>query len=68
MNINDIPEPYRPALDHRRMLLGCIGLACALATLVLSILDKIEPRYAVIFLAVSAICFAISLLLPAKRF
>ncbi|HJJ36710.1 MAG TPA: hypothetical protein O0X27_06005 [Methanocorpusculum sp.] len=67
MNVQDIPEKYRPIIDHRKMLLGCFGLAFALATLVLSILDKIEPRYAIIFLSISAICFSISLLLPAKR-
>jgi len=67
MNIQDIPEKYRPIIDHRKMLLGCFGLAFALATLVLSLLQKIEPRFAVIFLSISAICFGISLLLPAKR-
>ncbi|HJJ54829.1 MAG TPA: hypothetical protein O0X50_01935 [Methanocorpusculum sp.] len=65
--IADIPEKYRPVLDHRKMLLGCIGLACALATLVLSLLEKIAPQHAVILLSISAICFGISLLLPAKR-
>ena len=53
-------------IDHPRMILGCIGLALGLAVLGLSLLKKIAPEHAVIFLALAVICFAVSLLIPRK--
>ena len=54
-------------IDHPRMILGCIGLAMGLAVLVLSLLHKMAPEDAVIFLSISAAAFGISLLLPKKQ-
>ncbi|MCQ2376588.1 MAG: hypothetical protein MJ006_01105 [Methanocorpusculum sp.] len=53
-------------IDHPRMIAGCLGLALGLAVLVLSLLKKIAPEHAVIFLAVAVICFAVYLLIPRK--
>ncbi|HJJ39136.1 MAG TPA: hypothetical protein O0X42_03265 [Methanocorpusculum sp.] len=54
-------------IDHPRMISGCIGLAMGLAVLVLSLLHKMAPEHAVIFLSIAAIAFGIYLLIPKKQ-
>lgn len=54
-------------IDHPRLILGAVGLAMGVATLVLSLLNAVEPKTAVIFLAVAVICFGISALIPKKE-
>ena len=53
-------------IDHPRMIFGAVGLAMGVATLVLSILNAVEPDIAVLFLSISVICFGISALMPKR--
>ena len=53
-------------IDHPRMIFGAVGLAMGVATLVLSILNAVEPDIAVLFLSNSVICFGISALMPKR--
>ena len=48
------------------MIFGAVGLAMGVATLVLSILNAVEPDIAVLFLSISVICFGISALMPKR--
>ena len=36
-------------IDHPRLILGAVGLALGVATLVLSLLDAVNPKTAVLF-------------------
>lgn len=53
-------------IDHPRLILGAVGLALGVATLVLSILRAVNPETAVMFLSISVICFGVSALLPKR--
>ena len=54
-------------IDHPRLILGAVGLAMGIATLVLSILEAAEPKTAVIFLSIAVICFGLSTLIPKRE-
>jgi hypothetical protein len=54
-------------IDHPRLILGAVGLAMGIATLVLSILEAVEPKTAVIFLSIAVICFGLSALIPKRE-
>jgi len=54
-------------INHPRLILGAVGLALGIATLILTILDAVTADTAVRFLAVSVICFGISALLPGRE-
>ncbi len=50
--------------NHPCLILGAVGLAMGIATLVLSLLNAVDANTALIFLSVSVICFGISALIP----
>lgn len=54
-------------IDHPRLILGAVGLAMGVATLVLSLLNAVQPKTAVVFLAVAVICFGVSALIPKQE-
>lgn len=54
------------SIDHPRLILGAVGLAMGVATLVLTILGAADPKTAVMFLAIAVICFGISALIPKR--
>ena len=53
-------------IDHPRLILGAVGLALGVATLVLSLLKALAFETAVTFLSISVICFGVSALLPKR--
>lgn len=53
-------------IDHPWLILGAVGLALGVATFVLSLLDAVNPKTAVLFLSISVICFGVSALLPKR--
>ena len=54
-------------IDHPRLLFGAVGLAMGIATLVLSLLNAVNPETAVVFLSVAVICFGISAIIPKRE-
>ena len=54
-------------IDHPRLILGAVGLAMGISTLVLSILEAVEPKTAAIFLSIAVICFGLSALIPKRE-
>lgn len=54
-------------IDHPRLLCGAVGLAMGVATLVLSLLNAVDAKTAIIFLSISVICFGVSALIPKRE-
>lgn len=54
-------------IDHPRLILGAVGLAMGISTLVLSILEAVDSKTAVMFLSIAVICFGLSALIPKRE-
>ena len=54
-------------VDHPSLILGAVGLAMGIATLVLSVLNAVDAKTAVVFLSIAVICFGVSALIPKRE-